>query len=140
MKWLLDTCVISELISRQPNQRVVNWIDGIQPDWLYLSVITIGEIRKGIEKLAESKRRDTIHRWLTEDLLLRFKGRVVPLDIDAMITWGTLTGRLEKTGRVISAIDSLIAATALQGDFVLTTRNVNDFAGAGVTIYNPWEE
>ncbi len=138
MKWLLDTCVISELVSRRPKQQVVDWVDGIQPDWLYLSVIAIGEIRKGVEKLPDSKRRDTIHTWLTEDLLLRFKGRILPLDVDVLITWGILTGKLEKEGRTMSAIDSLIAATALHGDLILATRNENDFIASGVKIHNPW--
>ena len=96
MKWLLDTCVISELVSRQPREKVVDWIDSVESDCLYLSVITIGEIRKGIEKLPDSKRRNFIHDWLTEDLFLRFKGRILPLDIETLLTWEFSPGDLRK--------------------------------------------
>ena len=140
MKWLLDTCVISELVSKQPAKKVVRWIDSIDADRLYLSVITIGEIRKGIEKLPESKRRQNLQSWLTEDLFTRFSGRIVALDSDILLAWGVLTGRLENEGKKMSAIDSLIAATALHGDFVLVTRNENDFTHANVKIHNPWQE
>ena len=139
MKWLLDTCVITELVSQQPNKRVVRWIDSIDADRLYLSVITIGEIRKGIEKLSESRRRQNLQSWLTEDLFTRFSGRIVALDSDILLVWGVLTGRLENEGKKMSAIDSLIAATALHGDFVLVTRNENDFIHANVKIHNPWQ-
>jgi tRNA(fMet)-specific endonuclease VapC len=140
MKWLLDTCVISELVSKQPNKRVVRWIDSIDADRLYLSVITIGEIRKGIEKLPESKRRQSLQAWLTEDLFTRFSGRIVALDSDILLAWGILTGRLENEGKKMSAIDSLIAATVLHGDFILVTRNENDFIHTNAKIFNPWQE
>jgi predicted nucleic acid-binding protein len=105
-----------------------------------LSVITIGEIREGTEKLPDSKRRDAIHNWLTEDLFLRFKDRLVPLDAEVMLTWGILTGRLEREGTRMSAIDSLIAATALHHDFTLVTRNVEHFFNSQVKVFNPWNE
>jgi predicted nucleic acid-binding protein len=140
MKWLLDTCAISELVSRKPDRKVIEWIDSIDSDSLYLSVITIAEIRKGIEKLPDSKCRDAIHNWLTEDLFLRFKDRLVPLDAGVMLTWGILTGRLEREGTRMSAIDSLIAATALHHDFTLVTRNVEHFFNSQVKVFNPWNE
>jgi toxin FitB len=139
MKWLLDTCVISELISLRPQQHVIDWIDAIQPDSAYLSVITIGEIYKGMERLPHSKRRETIRGWLEEDLLLRFRGKIVPIDVNVVTTWGKLTGRLEKDGRKMAALDSLIAASALHGDFTLVTRNIDDFMFTGVSIHNPWQ-
>ncbi|RJR31564.1 MAG: type II toxin-antitoxin system VapC family toxin [Desulfobacteraceae bacterium] len=140
MRWLLDTCAISELVSRKPRKKVIEWIDSIDSDALYLSVITIGEIRKGIEKLPDSKRRDAIHNWLTEDLFLRFKDRLVPLDSEVMLTWGILTGRLEREGTMMSAIYSLIAATALHHDFTLVTRNEEHFFNSQVKVFNPWKE
>jgi len=140
MKWLLDTCAISELVSRKPSKKVIEWIDSIDSDSLYLSVITIGEIRKGIEKLPDSKRRDAIHTWLTEDLFLRFKDRLAPLDSEVMLTWGILTGRLEREGTRMSAIDSLIAATALHHDLTLVTRNEEHFFNSQVKVFNPWKE
>ena len=140
MNYLLDTNVISELISKQPNKKVVEWIDRLDPDTIYLSVITIGELRKGIEKLPPSKRRDTVKEWLEGDLLLRFQGRILEITIEVMLIWGELTGRLEKQGRPITAIDSLIAATALGGNCHLVTRNEHDFQRVGVAIINPWKE
>ncbi len=139
MKFLFDTNVISELAARQPNPRVVEWIDQLDPDTIYLSVITIGEIRKGIEKLASSKRKDALREWLENDLLVRFQGRVIEITADIMLTWGELAGRLEREGRQMAAIDSIIAAVALQGKYTLVTRDVQDFQYSGVTVLNPWE-
>lgn len=139
MKYLLDTCVISELVARNPNPRVVFWIDSADETSLYLSVITIGEIGRGIAKLPDSSRKARLSRWLEEDLLFRFAGRIVPIDTDVMLTWGSLVVRLEREGRVLPAMDSLIAAIALSGQFTLVTRNVGDFEGTGVEILNPWQ-
>ncbi len=139
MKYLLDTCVISELVTRNPNPRVVFWIDSADETSLYLSVITIGEIGRGIAKLPDSSRKARLSRWLEEDLLFRFAGRIVPIDTDVMLTWGSLVARLEREGRVLPAMDSLIAAIALSGQFTLVTRNVGDFEGTGVEILNPWQ-
>jgi tRNA(fMet)-specific endonuclease VapC len=140
MNYLLDTHVISELISKQPDKKVVEWLDRLDPNTVYLSVITIGEIRKGIEKLSPSKRRDKVKEWLEADLLLRFQGRILKITTEVMLIWGELTGRLENEGRRITAIDSLIAAIALQGNYRLVTRNEHDFQHTGVTIINPWKE
>ena len=140
MNYVLDTNVISELIAKQPNKKVVAWLDQLDPHTVYLSVITIGEIRKGMEKLLPSKRRDAVREWLETDLLLRFQGRILEITTEVMLIWGELTGRLEKEGRPIKAIDSLIAAIALQGNYSLVTRNEHDFQHTGVTILNPWKE
>jgi toxin FitB len=140
MNYLLDTNVISELISKQPNKKVREWLDRLDPNAIYLSVVTIGEIRKGIEKLLPSKRRDAVKEWLEADLLLRFQGRILEITAEVMLIWGELTGRLEKEGRPITAIDSLIAAIALQGNYCLVTRNEHDFQHTGVTTINPWKE
>jgi predicted nucleic acid-binding protein len=138
VRYLLDTNVISELIARQPNTQVINWVDSLDPGSVYLSVITIGEIRKGIEKLAPSKRRDALLEWLNADLLSRFHEHIAEITASVMLLWGELTGRLENEGRPMPAIDSLIAAIALQGDYILVTRNDKDFEHAGVTLLNPW--
>jgi tRNA(fMet)-specific endonuclease VapC len=138
MKYLLDTNVISELVAKQPDQRVLQWIDSLDPNSVYLSVITIGELRKGIEKLPDSKRKAVLDEWLNDDLLIRFRGRILVLDVDAMLTWGELMGRLERTGKPPPAIDSLIAALALHHNCNLVTRNEDDFIGTGVAIVNPW--
>ena len=138
MNYLLDTNVISELIAREPNQKVADWIDSLDPETVYLSAITIGELRKGIEKVAPSRRKDQLTHWLASDLLLRFADKIVPITTDVMLVWGELTGRLEREGRPLPAIDSLIAASVLEGKFTLITRNEDDFQYAGIPLLNPW--
>jgi predicted nucleic acid-binding protein len=140
MNYLFDTNVISELIAKQPNQKVIDWIDRLDPNAVYLSVITIGEIRKGIQKLAKSQRRATLTEWLTQDLLVRFDGRIAAITTDVILVWGELTGRLENAGHPMSAIDSLIAAIALAGNYRLVTRNTVDFQHTSVNMINPWME
>lgn len=138
MRYLLDTNVISELIARQPNAQVVAWIDSLDPTTVYLSVITIGEIRKGIEKLEPSKRKDVLLDWLNTDLLIRFHEHLAEITTEVMLRWGEVTGQLERQGKPVGVVDSLIAAIALAGEFVLVTRNQRDFEGTGVTLLNPW--
>ncbi len=140
MKYLLDTCVLSELVTKQPNVKVVDFVDSLDPDDVYLSVITIGEIVKGIEKLPNSRRKQELHTWLKEDLLSRFQGKIIPIDEDVIVGWGFLAARAEAAGGPMPAIDSLIAATAQANNLTLVTRNVEDFNASGVEIVNPWEE
>ncbi len=139
MKCLLDTCVISELVKPNPSGKVIEWIDAQDEEQLYLSVLTIGEIEKGVQKLPESRRKEQISEWLHDDLLLRFRGQILPIDQQTAMFWGKLIAEQESAGRKLPAIDSLITATALQYDLVLVTRNVDDFAEVGIQIYNPWE-
>jgi len=139
VKYLLDTCVISELVAKKPNPKVVSWIDSIDPDSAYLSVITIGEIRKGIEKLPDSRRKTTLHSWLIEELMARFSGKILPIETEVVLMWGQLIGSLESDGKKMAAIDSLIAATALYNHCSLVTRNETDFKHTGIGIINPWD-
>lgn len=138
MKYLLDTCVISELISKQPNLKVVDFVDGLDQDDVYLSVITIGEISKGIEKLPNSKRKQDLEVWLKENLLIRFEDNIISLNTEILIKWGELSAKLEGIGITLPAIDSLIAATALTHNMTLVTRNEDDFKNSGVEMINPW--
>src|SRR5258706_10621401 len=117
MNYVLDTNVISELMARKPNPKVVAWLDSLDPATLCLTVITIGELRKGVEKLPASKRKDDVRNWLETDLLLRFQGKILDITTDVMLVWGELTGRLENEGKPLSAIDSLIAAIVLQQNY-----------------------
>jgi predicted nucleic acid-binding protein len=139
MRYLLDTCVISELVARQPNQQVIDWIDGVDSESVHLSVVTIGEIRKGIEKLPDSKRKLMLQEWLEDDLFVRFTGRILPIDLDVILVWGTMVARLELSGKKMAAMDSLVAAIALHGNLRLVTRNEDDFKHAGIHIVNPWK-
>jgi tRNA(fMet)-specific endonuclease VapC len=139
MKVILDTCVISELIAKHPDPGVVEFVDALDGNDVYLSVITIGEITKGIEKLGASRRKAELHKWLKEDLLMRFDGKIIPLDTDVLMVWGNLLAKLESKGYVMPAIDSLIAATALVHEMALVTRNVKDFEISGIILVNPWQ-
>jgi len=140
VRYLLDTNVVSELVARRPDVKVVGWVDGLDPGGTYLSVITVGEISKGIEKLPDSRRKDTIREWLSGDLLLRFEGRILTIDVAVMLAWGALAAESESRGRTMPAIDSLISALALHHDLVLATRNEDDFRHTGVRILNPWNQ
>jgi predicted nucleic acid-binding protein len=140
MNYLLDTCVISEYTRREPNLKVFQWLDELDETSLFLSTVTIGEIKRGIELLpAASKRKGALTVWLHDGLLERFSGRIYPLTIEVMLHWGTLYARLETTGRIISTLDSLIAATALVYQAILVTRNEDHFLPSGVEIINPWK-
>jgi predicted nucleic acid-binding protein len=138
MKYLLDTCVISELVARNPLGKVLEWLDGLDQQHVYLSTVTIGEIRKGIEKLPDSQRKATLQEWLDNDLLDRFQGRILSIDTEVMLTWGRLVGDLELQDKKMAAMDSLIAAIALHGRFTLVTRNEEDFKHAEIPLANPW--
>jgi tRNA(fMet)-specific endonuclease VapC len=139
MSYLLDTCVISEFVVKQPSEKVVSWLAQLDPETVFLSAVTIGEIQKGIERLAASKRKETLRGWLKDDLLVRFRDRLLPLETGEMLAWGTLMGRIEAKGRPMPLIDSLIAATALRHDLIVVTRDEGDFAPSGVKILNPWK-
>jgi toxin FitB len=138
VNYLLDTNVISELVAARPNARVLEWLGSVNAQRVYLSVITIGEIQKGIEKLDEPARRERLSAWLHQDLMQRFAYQMLSIDAETMLTWGSLNARLERLGRPISAIDGLLAASALQGGFTLVTRNSAHFADTGVKLFNPW--
>lgn len=137
MNYLLDTNVISELIKPQPEPRVAAFVDSLDPARVFLSVITVGELRKGIEK-APPARRAALQSWLEGDLLARFRGQIASVSLEVMLVWGELTGRLELAGTPMPAIDSLIAAIALHGGYTLVTRNDQDFRHSGARVLNPW--
>jgi toxin FitB len=140
VRYLLDTNVVSELIAREPDPRVVRWVDDLDPHGVYLSVVTVGELQKGIEKLPDSRRKTDLRGWLEGDLLVRFDGRMLVLDVGAMLAWGAMMGRLERAGRPLPAMNSIIAALALHHDCTLATRNEADFEGTGVRVANPWRQ
>jgi toxin FitB len=137
VSYLIDTHVLSELRRRAPEPRVVAWRGARPTRTLHLSVLTLGELRKGIEPMEEGERKRQILDWLEAELPAFFLGRVVPVDTRVADAWGRIVA---KAGRPVPAIDSLIAATALAWDLTLVTRNTRDFAFAGVPVVDPWTQ
>ena len=139
MNYLLDTCVISEFTRRKPNEKVIHWVDSVDEEKQFLSAITIGEIQHGIERLPESHRKTELQSWMNNSLIERSGPRILALETQTMFQWGSLTARMENSGQPMALMDSLIAATALQNNLILVTRNVSDFLPCGVQVINPWE-
>ncbi len=137
MNYLLDTCVISELVKPKPNEKVIDWISNTPNKRLFLSVVTIGEIRKGLTKLPASKKKDNLTNWLNS-LLEDYKSRIYPIDLLVAENWGIIQGIAEKNGTPIASVDSLIAAVAYTYSLIIVTRNESDFEASNVTILNPW--
>ena len=125
MKYLVDTNVISEFVKTKPAASVIAWLARTEESSLFLSVLVLGEIRKGVEKLRPSKRKQALERWLQHDLPLRFAGRVVAVSDEIADTWGRLSADAEVHGGPLPVIDALIAATAIVGGMTIVTRNVN---------------
>ena len=135
MSYLLDTNVISETIRRQQNKQVITWLEQIPAEALFISVLTLGEIRKGIEKHADKQRREKLRLWLEHHLTAWFEERILPIDLAVADRWGRL---LAEVGRPVPTIDSLLAATALHHELRLVTRNAKDFNYPGLEVINPW--
>jgi predicted nucleic acid-binding protein len=138
VSYLLDTCVLSELIKPKPSAKVAAWIEGCDEQSLFLSVITIGELEKGIAKLPDSAKRARLELWARRDLVQRFQDRILPIDAAVAARWGSLSGAAETKGRPLPVIDSLIAATGLHHDLDVVTRNTEDFKQCGVRCLDPW--
>jgi len=138
MSYLIDTCCISELVKKKPDPNVVKWFADQDELSMFLSVITFGELRKGIEKLPDSKKKKELNRWVKEDLKHRFKNRILYINMEEVNKWGEILATVEKNGKPLPAIDSLIAATALVHDFSIVTRNTKDMEDSGVVVTNPW--
>ncbi len=138
MNYLLDTCLVSELIKRKPEPRVVEWVRQHPEERLYLSVLTLGELQKGIARLQDRKRAKKLQSWLDDDLLERFAGRILDVTPGVARIWGQIQGKAEARGRTMQVVDSLIAATALDLGASVVTRNVEDLEASSVEIVNPW--
>jgi predicted nucleic acid-binding protein len=137
--FLLDTNCISELTRPKPEPRVVEWMRAVDESLLYLSVLTLGEIRGGAAALPQSKRRTYLESWLELDVRVRFSGRILEIDDAIADRWGWLTAEAERKGKPLAAIDGLLAATALEHNLTVVSRNTGDFAPTHVPILNPWE-
>ena len=138
MKYLLDTCVVSELIKPKPDNNVVMWMKQQDEETLFLSVLTIGEIEKGIAKLADGAKKRHLSLWVEDDLKKRFEGRIISIDLKVASKWGKVQGLAESLGKALPSIDGLIAASALSYNCTVVSRNVDDMELSGVAILNPW--
>jgi toxin FitB len=137
--FLLDTNCISELVRVKPDTRVRQWITSIDEELLYISILTLGEIRKGIAALGQMKRRAQLEAWLQTELKSRFAGRILPIDQAIADRWGFLSAQAKSRGQPLAVIDGLLAATAQHHNLTVATRNTADFASTQVPVLNPWE-
>jgi Predicted nucleic acid-binding protein, contains PIN domain len=137
--YLLDTNCISELVRIQPEPGVIAWMEAVDESQLFLSVLTLGEIRKGLAGLPQSKRRTRLETWLEIDLHSRFAGRILPIDAAVADRWGSLAAHARSERNTLSTIDGLLAATALHHNLTVVSRNVHDFQNTPVSVLNPWK-
>jgi len=136
--FLLDTNVISELVKLKPERRVTSWVEATDEALLYLSVLTLGEIRKGVAMLPQTKRRTQIESWLEAGLSVRFAGRILAIDAAIADRWGVLSRAAHLKGTSLPVTDGLLAATALHHNLTLVTRNTRDVSATNVSTFNPW--
>lgn len=139
MRYLLDTCVLSEMIKSAPDAHVIQWVEARKPHELCISAMTWGELQRGVARLPPSKRRSELTLWL-EQLQAGFEDRVLAFNQQAAEVWAQMTVMAEAQGKSMAAFDSMIAATARAYDCKLVTRNVPDFAHAGIDVINPWQD
>ena len=139
MKYLLDTCVISELVKKEPHPSVIRWMDAGDESNMYLSVLTLGELIKGITKLPDGDRREKLQSWVSNDLAQRFGPRLLEIDAEVSMAWGTLLGEAERRGEKLPVVDSLIAISANVHGLIVATRNVKDMERCQAKVFNPWE-
>jgi len=138
VSFLLDTNVVSEWVKPRPDRGVIGWLAETDEDHVFISVVTLAELRHGIERLTGSARRRRLNEWLQEELPRRFEGRVLPVDRAIADSWGRVVARSEAVGRPVGVMDAFIAATAQTRDLTLVTRNVADFEAVVNDIVNPW--
>lgn len=137
--FLLDTNIPSEFRNPRPEPQVVHWLDSIPQDSVFISVVTLGEIRKGCELLDFGKRREGLERWLEVEVRASFADRILPVTEAIAERWGRLEAKRQRLGHPLNTADGQIAATALEHGLILATRNVNDFRDLGLTLFNPWD-
>jgi predicted nucleic acid-binding protein len=137
--FLLDTNCVSELVRIKPEPRLLEWMEAAEETLLHLSVLTLGEIRKGLAAFPQGKRRTRLEAWLEVDLRSRFSGRILPVDAAVADRWGLLATQARRKRATLPIIDGLLAATALHHNLTIVSRNVCDFAAAQVPVLNPWE-
>jgi hypothetical protein len=139
LNYLLDTCVISELIKPKPSSKVTKWLRSCPEEGLFLSSLTIGEIQKGISKLPDSRKRKKLQSWLDSELTQRFDKRILGIDFKVAQKWGEIQASSEIAGLKMPVIDSLIASIGIVFEMTVVTRNTADMKNSGVRLFNPWE-
>ena len=140
MNYLLDTNVLSEVRRPAPERRVLEWLDSVDEDRVHLSVISIAEIARGVQLLADGRRKTDLAHWLEFQLVERFESRLLPVDTATALLWGELLAFAKGAGIGLAVMDGWIAATARRHDLTVVTRNIKDFADLGLQLLNPWEE
>jgi predicted nucleic acid-binding protein len=139
VNFLLDTNVVSEWTKPRPDAGVVTWLAEADEDRVFISVVTLAELRHGVERLPAGARRERLDAWLTEDLPIRFEARVLPVDAGTANAWGKIMARRQAAGRPFGTMDAFIAATAEQRELTLVTRNLADFEALNLRLINPWK-
>jgi predicted nucleic acid-binding protein len=137
--YLVDTNVVSEAVKRSPDPNVGLWFKSIQEDLLFLSVLTLGEIRRGIVMQSSASRRSELEAWLDNDVVRFFQGRILDVDSEVAKRWGLVTASMRARGTPLPVGDALLAATALHYSLILVTRNTRDVVATGVPVLNPWQ-
>ena len=140
MKSLLDTNVVSENVQRRPKKAVIDWIAQRPPAQIAISIVTMAELRLGVQTTANLERRAELTRWMKQEVESSFADRMLPLTTDILIEWLQLGRRTAAAGRTRAPADLLLAATARVHDLIVVSRDVRDFAGTGVLIYDPWND
>lgn len=138
MRLLLDTNVLSEVTRLVPDQGVLQWLHGLDEDRTFISIVSIAEIRRGVALMDSGRKRDALDEWLTHDLPERFENRIIPIEGAVALAGGDLMALAKRSGRGLSSMDGLIAATAVAHQLTLATRNIKDFEGFGIDIVDPW--
>lgn len=138
MRFLLDTMVVSEPARPTPNGGVIEWLEEQAALELSISVLTLGEIARGVARMNDGKRKRELQSWLSANLRAQFEDRVLAIDREVALAWGELTAEGDRTGRPLPVTDGLLLATAKVHDLTIVTRNVGDFDRRGVTVLNPY--
>jgi len=139
MSFLLDTNVVSEWVRPRPDHNVISWLAGVDEDRVYISVISLAEIRRGVELLPAGRRRERLASWLAEELPVRFEERILDIDAQVAATWGVVMARGQKSGMTLGSMEAFVAATAETHDLTLATRNIKDFQRLGISLLDPWQ-
>jgi predicted nucleic acid-binding protein len=140
VKWLLDTNVVSENVQRRPQQKVIDWIAQRSPAQIAISIVTLAELRVGVQTTIDPERRIELTHWIEQEIETSFAHRTLPVTTDVLIEWLHLGRRTAAAGKTRAPADLLLAATARVHDLIVVSRNARDFAGTGVLVYDPWND